>query len=44
VVPCENKTRPFRLEVFESTAGKMVLPEEIVERYWRDSELGNRMG
>lgn len=44
VVLCENKTRPLRLEVFESTARKMVLPEEIVERYWRDSELGNRMG
>lgn len=44
VVLCENKARPLRLEVFESTTRKMVLPEEIVERYWRDSELGHRMG
>ena len=44
MVLCENKTRPLRLEVFESTARKMVLPEEIVEKYWRDSELENRMG
>lgn len=44
VVLCENKARPLRLEVLESTTRKMVLPEEIVKRYWRDSELGHRMG
>jgi septum formation inhibitor-activating ATPase MinD len=44
VVLCENKARPLRLEVFESMTRKMVLPEEIVKRYWRDSELGHGMG
>ena len=44
VVLCEHKARPLRLEVFESMTRKMVLPEEIVERYWRDSKLGHRMG
>jgi hypothetical protein len=44
VVLCEKKARPLRLEVFESTARKMVLPEEIVGRYWRDCELEHRMG
>jgi hypothetical protein len=36
VVVCENKTRSLKLEVFENTARKRVLPEEIVARYWRE--------
>jgi len=28
-----DKVRPLKLEVFENTARKRVLPEEIVERY-----------
>jgi hypothetical protein len=44
VVLCEHKIKPLRLEVLESTARKVVLPEEIVKRYWRDSEMGHRVG
>jgi len=39
IVVCENKVRPLKLEIFENTARKRVLPEEIVERYWRERTI-----
>lgn len=39
VVVCEKKNRPLKLEVFESTARKGVLPDEIIGRYWQESEI-----
>lgn len=39
VVVCEKKNRPLKMEVFESTARKGVLPDEIIGRYWQESQI-----
>lgn len=41
VVVFENKVRPLRLEIFEDTVRKRVLPEEIVERYWPERRIAS---
>ena len=41
VVVCKNKVRPLRLEISEDTARRKVLPEKIVERYWRERRIAS---
>jgi len=34
VVVCDAMVKPLQLDVYKSTSGKGVLPQELVERYW----------
>jgi hypothetical protein len=39
IVVCRKEMKPLVIEVFESTTGRAVLPEEIVKKYWREDTI-----